>query len=164
MVNYMWPLKTNSNKPFTYEMRTDDPYLKKGPIEPSRVAKTIGYYCKEITIGACSVFLGQVRADQVNGKTVRRIEYSAYEKMVAKEMGKIKKEILLRFSDVKKIHVLHGTGSIKAGEISLFVMVVSGHREQAFKASKEIVDLIKEKLPIWKKEVYEDESFEWKEK
>ena len=61
------------------------------------------------------------------------------------------------------MHIKHSFGKVKTGEISLFVFVSSGHRVQAFKACEETVNLIKDEVPIWGKEIFEDESYVWKE-
>ena len=71
--------------------------------------------------GGHSFFLGQVRADRINGKMVKAIEYSAYEGMVKAEADKIKESILAEFDDVRSIDIIHSTGIVKAGEISLLV-------------------------------------------
>ncbi len=113
--------------------------------------------------GGHSVFMGQVRADIADGKTVKAIEYSAYEIMVKAEADKIVAEILSEFTDAQSVDILHSTGTVKAGELSLFVLVSAGHRQQAIQACARAVELIKEKLPVWKKEIYEDDSHIWRQ-
>jgi molybdopterin synthase catalytic subunit len=108
------------------------------------------------------IFLGQVRADEIKGKKVKAIEYSAYKELVNAEAEKIKKTILSEFSEVKSISIIHSTGIVKAGEISLLVFVSAGHRHQAMQACSKTVELIKENLPVWKKEIFEDDSHIWK--
>ena len=108
------------------------------------------------------IFLGQVRADRIDGKEVRAIEYSAYESMVNVEAENIKKQILSKFGDVKSIDIIHSTGIVSAGELSLVVLVSAGHRHQAFQACSKTVELIKDKLPVWKKEIFDDDSHKWK--
>jgi molybdopterin synthase catalytic subunit len=109
-------------------------------------------------------FLGQVRADEVGGKRVKAIEYSAYEDMVHVEAEKIKETIFSEFNDVKSIEIVHSTGLVNAGEISMAVLVSAGHRQQAMQACSKTVELIKVHLPVWKKEIFEDDSHLWKEK
>jgi molybdopterin synthase catalytic subunit len=118
---------------------------------------------KKTDSGGHSVFLGQVRADEINGKKIKAIEYSAYEGMVKIEANKIKETVLSEFGDVKSIDIVHSTGIVNTGEISLFVLVSAGHRHQAIQACNKTVELIKEKLPIWKKEIFDDNSHEWKQ-
>jgi molybdopterin synthase catalytic subunit len=113
--------------------------------------------------GGHSVFIGQIRADVINGKKVKAIEYSAYEGMVKSEADKIKETIFSEFGDVRSIDIVHSIGVVKTGELSLFVLVSAGHRHQAMQACSKTVELIKEKLPVWKKEIFEDDSHTWKQ-
>ncbi len=103
-----------------------------------------------------------MRADRSEGREVTAIEYSAYEGMVNAEAEKIKGSILEKFSDVRSVGIIHSTGIVKAGEISLFVIVSAGHRKQSLEACSLTVEMIKERLPVWKKEIYDDESHTWK--
>jgi len=138
-------------------------HLIDGPVSPDAVSGIVMKGGKNSECGAHSLFLGQVRRDLVEGKFVKAIEYSAYEEMVIMEADKINKSILSEFDDVKTMEIIHSKGLVKAGEISLLVMVSAGHRGQASKACAKAVDLIKDKLPIWKKEVFEDDSRQWKQ-
>jgi molybdopterin synthase catalytic subunit len=138
-------------------------YLIKGPITPDLITKLIGKTAERTDTGGHSVFLGQVRADEINGKKVRSIEYSAYEAMVKLEADAIKDTILSEFADARSIDIVHSTGVVNAGEISLFVLVSAGHRNHAIEACSKTVELIKVKLPIWKKEIFEDSSFGWRQ-
>lgn len=108
------------------------------------------------------IFLGQVRDDAINGKKVKAIEYSAYVEMVEAEAGRIINSVYSEFNDVKSIDIVHSTGVVPAGQISLFVLVSAGHRQQAFEACSKTVELIKQNLPVWKKEIFDDDSHSWK--
>jgi len=138
-------------------------HLIDGPVLPDAISEIVAKCGEKPDCGAHSLFLGQVRRDQIDGKIVKAIEYSAYEEMVIMEADKINKSILSEFNDVKTIEIIHSKGPVKAGEISLLVMVSAGHRDHASRACAKTVELIKEKLPIWKKEVFEDDSRQWKE-
>ena len=105
-------------------------------------------------IGGEVIFLGKVRADKFDDKIVRSLEYSAYESMAEKKFENVKNIILQKYSDIKEITILHRIGIIKINEIALMVILKGGHRKQAFKGMDEIVKLIKEKVPIWKKEIF----------
>ena len=137
-------------------------YLIKGPVTQKVITLFIEITGEKTDSGGHSVFLGQVRADEADGKKVKAIEYEAYEGMVKVEADKIKKTILSEFEDAKSIDIVHSTGIVNAGEISLFVLVSAGHRHQAIKACSKAVELIKEKLPVWKKEIFDDNSHVWK--
>jgi molybdopterin synthase catalytic subunit len=138
-------------------------YLTAGPITPALIAAEITKLGLRKDTGGHSIFLGQVRDDFSEGIKVEAIEYSAYEEMVQAEAGKIKEIIFREFSDVLEILIIHSTGYVKAGEISLFVLVSAGHRDHAIRACQHLVELIKERFPVWKKEIYEDGSNKWHE-
>ncbi len=137
-------------------------YLIRGPVTKKVITQLMEKMSKKTDSGGHSVFLGQVRADEINGKKVKAIEYSAYEGMVKVEADKIKETILSQFRDTKSINIVHSKGIVKAGEISLVVLISAGHRHQAIQACSKTVDLIKEKLPVWKKEIFDDDSHKWK--
>jgi molybdopterin synthase catalytic subunit len=132
-----------------------------GPITREMISSKLKHLGSRTDSGGHSVFLGQVRADILNGKKVRAIEYSAYNTMVVKETEGILNIIHSEFSDVKSVDILHSVGIVMAGEISMFVLVSAGHRHQAIKACSKTVELLKEKLPIWKKEIFDDNTHEW---
>ena len=138
-------------------------YLIDGPITQNEIAHFIEKIGGRTESGGHSIFLGQVRADKVNGLKVEAIEYSAYEAMVKVEADKIKESVLLEFDDANTVDIIHSTGIVKAGEISLLVFVSAGHRHHAIEACSKTVELIKEKLPVWKKEIFDDNSHLWKQ-
>jgi len=137
--------------------------LVPGPITQDLIIACIDEISKRTDTGGHSCFIGQVRADNISGKRVMAIEYSAYKKMVKSEADQIIKMIRSEFKDVKSILILHSLGVVRAGEISLFVLVSAGHRQHAIQACSKTVEMIKEKLPVWKKEIFEDNSHEWKQ-
>lgn len=138
-------------------------YLIKGPIGEEIIHGLIKSQGEDTSSGGLSLFLGQVRADAISGKKVKAIEYSAYEAMVKVEIEKIKSEIISEFGDVKSVDIIHSSGLVKAGEISLIIMVSAGHRQQATEACTKTVELVKERLPVWKKEIFDDDTYEWKQ-
>ncbi len=137
--------------------------LVDGPLKPELMAEIIDGCSSSQDTGAHVLFLGQVRRDQVEGRFVKAIEYSAYEEMVIMEANKINKTILSEFDDVRIFEIIHSRGLVKVGEISLMVLVSAGHRQQALNACTKAVELIKQKLPVWKKELYDDDSGKWRQ-
>lgn len=137
-------------------------YFIKGPIEPSFIAEQIASHSIKTDIGGHAIFLGQVRADEKEGKVVDRIDYSAYTEMANEAIFNIRQEA---FSgrDLRCLHVYHSIGEVKAGEISLFIFVSSAHRKEAIEGMQEIVEKIKYRVPIWKKEIMTDKSADWLE-
>jgi molybdopterin synthase catalytic subunit len=133
-----------------------------GPVSPQFIADSIAKHSTKMNIGAHDIFLGQVRADEINGKTVQAIDYSAYEEMAEEKFHEIREAAFGKF-DLTCMHIYHSMGKVKAGEICLFVFVSSKHRAMAFDACRWIVEEIKANVPIFGKEVFEDETYTWKE-
>jgi molybdopterin synthase catalytic subunit len=138
-------------------------YLINSPIFPEIISKRLALIGLRKDTGGHSIFLGQVRNDVIGKKRVTAIEYSAYEPMLNGEADKIVGEIEKEYDDVLTVDILHSTGIVKAGEISLLVLVSAGHRDHATRACRQAVELIKERLPVWKKEIFEDDSHQWRE-
>lgn len=108
--------------------------------------------------GAIVTFLGTVRNEN-NGKNVKKIVYDAYMPMALYELESICREALEKFK-ILDVAVHHRVGEFIPGDYVVFIAVSSAHREEAFLACKFIIDKIKEKVPIWKKEFY-DEGSSW---
>jgi molybdopterin synthase catalytic subunit len=110
--------------------------------------------------GAAVLFTGVVRADEKDGRRVTRIHYDCYKDMAQKEMSSILERVR-ETSGVYSIRVVHRVGDVPVGEVALLVVVTAGHRDEAFAANRLAVDEIKKRVPIWKKEIYDDSSSEW---
>lgn len=143
------------------EKKLKDIFMQ-GGIHASFIAESIAKHKSKTGIGAHSIFLGQVRADEINGRTVTAIEYTAYEAMVLEQMHQIRETIFAKYP-LNCMHVYHSLGRIAVGEICLFVFTSSPHRKAAIDACEEVVEKIKSELPIWGKEVFSDENYQWKE-
>lgn len=135
--------------------------LVNGAISPEKIATSIAHHQVKTNIGAHDIFLGQVRADIINGKTVTGIEYSAYEEMAEKIFHEIRETTFEKF-ELTCLHIYHSIGYVKAGEICLFVFTSSTHRKMAMDACRFIVEEIKQKIPVFGKEIFEDETHQWK--
>jgi molybdopterin synthase catalytic subunit len=132
-----------------------------GAISPDKIATSIAHHQVKTQIGAHDIFLGQVRADELEGKTVKAIDYSAYDEMALKVFHEIRESAFDKF-DLSCMHIYHSKGIVKTGEICLFVFTSSSHRNQAMDACRYLVEEIKEKAPVFGKELFEDDSFQWK--
>ena len=132
-----------------------------GPISTSFIADSIEKHKSKTDIGGHSIFLGQVRADNIDGKEVSCIEYTTYEEMALEKMHAIREDIFAKY-DLTCMHVYHSLGKVAAGEISLFVFTSSPHRKAAIDACEETVERIKAELPVWGKELFGDKSYNWK--
>ena len=133
-----------------------------GAIAATFIADSIQKHSAKTSIGGHSIFLGQVRADIVDDKTVTAIEYTAYESMALEKMNEIRESIFSKY-ELTCMHVYHSLGTILAGEICLFVFTSSAHRRAAIAACEETVERLKAELPVWGKEVFEDQTHQWKE-
>lgn len=112
--------------------------------------------------GAISVFLGSTRADIVDGKEVVALKYEAYEEMALKITRTLCDEVR-RIYPVKHLFVAHRIGVVKVKEDSILIISVGGHRRESMKATEWLIDEIKAKVPVWKKEIFIDGDEEWKE-
>ncbi len=133
-----------------------------GAIPAQKIGEDIQRHATKTDIGAHSIFLGQVRADELENGTVTAIEYTAYVEMALTKMSEIRETIFTRYS-LTCMHVHHSLGIVPAGEICLFVFVSSRHRKDAIAACEEIVEAIKFQLPIWGKEIFTNQQTKWKE-
>ena len=121
-------------------------------LNPERVTALV----RNDTNGAVVTFLGTTR-NNFQGRRVVTLEYEAFEEMAVKKLEEIRQEIRAEFS-IEDIAIAHRIGLVPIGEVSLVVAVASPHRVEAFHACHKAVDRLKETVPIWKKEVFEDGS------
>lgn len=122
------------------------------PLDPELVSAQV----RRDANGAVVTFLGTTRLYS-EGKKVVRLEYEAYESMARRKLAEICQEIRAEFG-IEDIAIAHRIGPVDIGQISLVVAVASPHRKEAFLACHQIVDRLKETVPIWKKEFFEDGS------
>jgi molybdopterin synthase catalytic subunit len=132
-----------------------------GPIAAEFISEQIAAHQSKTEIGGHSIFLGQVRDDQMDKKKIIAIEYTSYEEMAIGQMFIIREEIISKYA-LSCMHVYHSLGRVNAGEICLFVFTSAPHRKAAIEACSETVERLKAELPVWGKEIFEDESFQWK--
>ena len=100
--------------------------------------------------GGISVFVGTVRSDNL-GRPITRLEYQAYASMAAKEMARIGAEIAREIAGVE-LAVLHRVGSLEVGAVAVVCAASAPHRGEAFDACRLLIDRIKARVPIWKRE------------
>jgi len=129
--------------------------LVREPIDPGALTRCVSRPAN----GAVLLFLGVVR-DVNDGRAVTGIEYSAYEAMAGRELSDIAHEAAERF-DVLDIAVDHRTGELALEEASVGIAVGHPHRAAAYEASRWIIEEIKRRVPIWKREHYADGAREW---
>jgi len=135
--------------------------FREGAISSLFIGESIAKHQSKTTIGAHNIFLGQVRADEVDGKAITAIEYTAHQEMANAKFFEIREATFAKFN-LTCMHIYHSLGEVKAGEICLFVFVSSPRRKEVFKALEYVVEEIKAKVPVFGKELFEDESHQWK--
>jgi molybdopterin synthase catalytic subunit len=132
-----------------------------GAIASSFIGDSIQQHSSKTAIGGHSIFLGQVRADLIEGKKCVAIDYTAYEEMANEQMHAIRQTIFEKYA-LTCMHVYHSLGRVATGEICLFVFTSAPHRKAAIAACEETVERLKAELPVWGKEILEDETYQWK--
>lgn len=135
--------------------------FKEGAISSDFIATSIAKHQTKTSIGAHNIFLGQVRADIIDGRAVQAIEYTAYKEMANEKFHEIRESAFKKF-DLTCMHIYHSLGRVNAGEVGLFVFVSSKRRKEVFPAIEFIVEQIKKEVPVFGKELFEDETHQWK--
>lgn len=136
-------------------------FFLKGPISPDFISNSIYKHQIKHNIGAHNIFLGQVRKDTIKSNVVSAIEYSAYEEMANKKITDIRESTFEKF-DLTCLHIYHSLGVVEVGQIGFFVFVSSSRRKNVYDATKFIVDMIKNTVPIFGKEIFENNEYNWK--
>ena len=131
------------------------------PISPDFISNSIYKHQIKHNIGAHNIFLGQVRKDTIKSNVVSAIEYSAYEEMANKKITEIRESTFEKF-DLTCLHIYHSLGVVEVGQIGFFVFVSSSRRKNVYDATKFIVDMIKNTVPIFGKEIFENNEYNWK--
>ncbi len=111
------------------------------------------------TSGAVVTFAGVVR-DHNKRRSVTGMFYECYREMAERELERLVDEVKARYP-VREVLVRHRVGEVPVGDTSLLVVVTSTHREAAFDACRAVIDHVKRRLPIWKKEYYADGTAKW---
>jgi molybdopterin synthase catalytic subunit len=129
--------------------------LSPDPIDPARLALAM----EDHRAGALVTFTGQVRRQNA-AREVTRLDYEAFGPLARKEGDRILKEAVTRFAILSAVCV-HRTGSLELGEPAVWIGVLAPHREAAFDACRMIIDEVKKRVPIWKKEHYAEGDSGW---
>jgi molybdopterin synthase catalytic subunit len=134
-----------------------------GAIPTAFIGESIAKHAGQTAIGGHDIFLGQVRADDVEGGAVTGIEYTAYKDMANEQMTVIREEAFARWPQLTCLHVHHSLGLIKAGELCFMVFASAPHRQPAREAVAYVTDEVKKRLPIFGKEILAEGGHVWKE-
>lgn len=135
--------------------------FSEGAIEPAFISKSIAAHQTKTGIGAHSIFLGQVRRDQVDDSEVQSIEFSANQELAESTMAMIRESLFAKY-DLTCMHIYHSLGKVNAGEICFFVFTSSAHRKNAMDACEELVERFKAEIPVWGREILSNGKSVWK--
>jgi molybdopterin synthase catalytic subunit len=108
-------------------------------------------------VGGVVTFIGTVR-DHARGRSIDHLEYEAYPEMAEREMERIADEAAARFPGAR-VAMAHRTGHLAVGEIAVVIAAAAPHRAEAFAACRFAIDTLKERVPIWKKEIASDGAY-----
>jgi len=125
--------------------------LTERPLSETALARTVD----DPGAGAIALFSGVVR-DQTGGRRVKFLEYEAHAPMAVAKMREIAAALRERWPDLRRVTIVHRVGRLEIGESSVMIAVSSPHRRHAFEACQYAIDTLKETVPIWKKEHFED--------
>lgn len=125
------------------------------PIDYTAVTESV----RDHAAGAVVLFLGTVR-EFTHGRQTTLLRYDAYPEMALRSMQELADEAQRRFSIVR-VAMVHRTGELKLGEISVAIAVSSPHRAQALLAGQWLIDTLKQRVPVWKKEHFANGQEEW---
>ena len=132
-----------------------------GEITSDFIANAIAKHQTKTEIGAHNIFLGQVRKDIVDNKTVAAIEFSCYEEMANDKLHVIREETFEKYN-LTCMHIYHSLGTVQTGGVCFFVFVSAPHRPQVYEATEYIVNRVKSEVPIFGKELFEEGTHQWK--
>ena len=119
------------------------------------------FVCDDLC-GAISIFIGVTRKDETETGVVKGLEFEAHVGLATAVMKDIVMEYMRQEPLVKKVYMCHRLGYVGVGETNVILAVSSGHRQVSMRAVEDIMHSLKEKLPVWKKEVFENGQFVWK--
>jgi len=123
--------------------------LQEGPVRVDELIAAV----RADAAGAVVLFLGTVR-DSNEGRQVRHLEYEAYSEMAREELRRLEAETRDRFA-VSAVALAHRTGRLEVGEVAVAIAVSSAHRDESFTACRFLIDELKRRVPIWKREYFE---------
>lgn len=129
-------------------------YLSNDPLDVVRVMAEV----QAPERGGVATFLGIVRSQQ-QGREVVRLDYSAYHEMAEAECSRVVAEAESRWP--VKVALRHRLGTLKVGDVAVVVAVGGGHREESFAACRHVIEELKRRVPIWKREYFADGEVGW---
>lgn len=138
----------------------EDRFLE-GPVDP-RLAETVTERWQALPeVGGVAWFAGQVRADRTDKGTVTAIEFSAYRPMADEQLQRVIEETM-GHEGIAEVFVRHALAIVPVGGVAMLVAVAGAHRREVFAGLTTLVDRIKDRVPIYGKELLDDSGYRWK--
>ncbi|HET8960416.1 molybdenum cofactor biosynthesis protein MoaE [Nocardioides sp.] len=128
--------------------------LRERPLDANEVVESLG----DATSGGLTLFVGRVR-DHDGGRAVDGLDYSAHPTALER-MREVCERVATQY-DVHGVAAVHRTGPLAIGDIAVIVATASAHRDEAFRASRALIDTLKAEVPIWKHQRFADGTDEW---
>ena len=119
-------------------------------------------FVNDESCGAVSVFIGVTRKDNVDNGIVTGLEFEAHIPLAIAIMNEIAREYMDKEPQVRRVFISHRLGFVRVGETNVILAVSSGHRDVSMRATQELMDTLKAKVPVWKKEVLDNGKYVWK--
>ena len=110
--------------------------------------------------GGIGVFLGVVRQDRT-GPEVAALDYEAWDEQAEPAMRRVAQHVRDAHPEVRAVYLVHRTGRLEVGEVSVIVAAAAPHRPEAFAATRALIDELKAEVPIWKREEFADGAARW---
>lgn len=134
-------------------------------ISPSEVSINVSEalnFVKDERFGATDIFIGSVRSCNRNREVIA-VEYDIFKPLALRKFEEIADAVMAQYGPLLKIYLAHAYGKLQVGDIAVVVAVGSKHRHEAFVACREVIEAVKHRSPIWKREFYVDGETEWSE-
>ncbi len=128
--------------------------IRETPLDPAEVLAAVS----DPVAGGVNLFLGAVR-DHDHGRGVVRLDYSAHPS-AEQVLAEVAAEVAAEF-DTVAVAAVHRVGSLSVGDLAVVVAVSAGHRQVAYAASRALIDRLKERVPVWKNQLFDDGTEEW---
>lgn len=119
-------------------------------------------FVSDDAFGGMNMFVGRVRR-QSHGRAVTGIHYDMFDPLALTVFRRAAAEAVKRFGPALKVYVAHAKGRLAVGDVAVVIAVGSPHRDEAFRACRDVIETVKHQAPIWKQEHYVDGSSEWSE-
>ncbi|WP_310962410.1 molybdenum cofactor biosynthesis protein MoaE [Nocardioides terrisoli] len=129
--------------------------LRTDPLDPAEVLAAVS----DPAAGGLNLFVGTVR-DSDHGAGVDHLDYSAHPG-AAERLGEVAASVAAAHDDVVAVAAVHRVGKLVVGDLAVVVAVSAGHRDQAYVASRTLIDRLKSEVPVWKHQVFTDGTDEW---